>query len=252
MIRAGKIIQCKVFILFALLSIALIINCNKLETRSGAKGGDGSGKTYTGEGQGTQANQKKQEATDLAEMLPGRTVYFAVMKKIIGAPVPDSISGAAVLIVEESDLILRVNAIGLSPGKHAMHIHARPDGGMSTCPGKSSDRNSDGFVDDPEADSVSGSIHVPLTDNPIDMTSESYPSTDEKGVLTYNKTISLSELQNILKSKYNFTGFFLDSCAIEIHGISASQQLPATVKSSEGKFANETLPVACGKIVLMK
>jgi hypothetical protein len=179
---------------------------------------------------------------------PTGIAYKAELQKIPGAPIPDSAKGIANLNISGDSLIITVNIRGLTQGKHEMHIQQKKNNTASRCPTMDDDKNGDGLIDDREADSVSGEIHIPLTENSVDLKSNSYPSADENGVLLYKNTISLKKLQEQLKNKKNVQTFNIDSCVVEIHGISKASKMPASVRSSGLKPSYETIPVLCGKI----
>jgi Cu/Zn superoxide dismutase len=182
----------------------------------------------------------------------GQVMYMAALQKIPGAPISDSTSGKATMTMNKNNLMIKVNAAGLAPGKHEMHIHARKDMHGSTCPQMSVDINKDGIIDGKEGDSLAGSIHIPLTENPLDTASETYPSADPKGNLTYSKTIAFDKLESSLRSRFGLSRLAIDSCVIEIHGIAPSTNLPASVQSEKNKPAQQTIPVLCGKIMKHK
>jgi hypothetical protein len=185
--------------------------------------------------------------TELATQ-PTGIAYKAKLEKVPGAPIPDSAKGNANLNISDDSLVITVNVYGLTQGKHEMHIHHKKNSTTSQCPTMKDDKNGDGLIDAQEGDSVSGEIHIPLTENPVDLKSNTYPSADENGVLLYKNTISLKKLQEQLRNKKDVQTFNIDSCVVEIHGISKASKMPASVRSSGLKPSYETIPVLCGKI----
>src|SRR5699024_7955790 len=97
---------------------------------------------------------------------------------------------------------------------------------------------------------ASGVTMVPLNGNPVAMnvTGLSYPQASDSGAYTYQKTVSLSALQQAFGETFNGDKLDLASRVIYIHGVPATTKLPASVSSLPGAPAQITLPIACGAI----
>lgn len=157
-------------------------------------------------------------------------------------------SGTATLTVDGKELVISVNASGLTPGMRLMHYHGFVDGRDATCAGPAQDQNGDGVVDLLETEPVSGVTLVPFHENPaiLEIESETYPVADERGALTYAKRVPIAQLEGALSQKHGIERLALDKRVVYLHGVAEGAPVPPTTKSLAGVPARVTVPVACG------
>jgi hypothetical protein len=113
---------------------------------------------------------------------------------------------------------------------HAQHIHAG-----TRCPTATDDTNGDGLIDAVEATVVYGAAILPLDDDLVS-NSGTFPS---GAIYTYAENASFAQLLTNL----NLQTLNVEGLVINIHGVSASTTLPATVQGTKDEF-----PVSCGII----
>ncbi|WP_377509480.1 hypothetical protein [Pontibacter locisalis] len=161
------------------------------------------------------------------------------------------VSGTARFEVRDSLLLITVNAEGLEPNTmHLQHLHSFETPADASCPpGMEADTNKDGIIDLIETRQSAGITMIPLHDNPVNMEikTDTYPTTDNEGKLSYQKTVNLNELSSAYKEKFGMD-IDLTRHVIFIHGVGSDASLPASVQSLPDVPAHVTLPVACGAI----
>lgn len=162
------------------------------------------------------------------------------------------IRGTAKFEVQDNQLMITVNAEGLEPNTmHLQHLHSFEAGEEASCPsGMEADANKDGIIDLIETRESAGITMIPLHDNPVSMEikTETYPTADDEGKISYQQTVNLDELSSAYKDKFGLDTLDLTRHVIFIHGIGADATLPESVQSLPEVPAHVTLPVACGEI----
>ena len=159
--------------------------------------------------------------------------------------------GTATLTITGDTLTIEAKVQHLSPGMHMIHIHGFPSGDKAaTCATAAQDTNKDGIIDLNETGPVSGTTLIPFDSEPVTLkiASDTYPKADTAGAFQYRASVSVPQLDAALKKQFGIDGLQLDRRVIYVHGVPASSNLPATVKSLPGVPAYLTLPVACGII----
>ncbi|MET8677939.1 hypothetical protein ABZW18_10180 [Streptomyces sp. NPDC004647] len=108
-------------------------------------------------------------------------------------------TGTVMLSAEGTDLTVKIEAEGLTPGQpHAQHLHGSTDGHDFHCPDASDDTDGDGILNNTEATVDYGDINISLTTSG-DTTPESglavdrMPAADAQGKLSYERTIPVSQ-----------------------------------------------------------
>jgi hypothetical protein len=164
-------------------------------------------------------------------------------------------SAEATFTVRGDSLTIDIRARGVAPDlAHLQHFHGFPDGHASACPTSAQDKNSDGVIDLMETEATAGTTMVPFTADPVSMeiVVNTYPKSSANGEYHYRKTVSLSALEAAFGTKYAGQKLDLDKRVVFIHGVPASTKLPSTVASLGDIPAQVTIPIACGKIELVK
>ncbi len=138
--------------------------------------------------------------------------------------------------------------------EHWQHFHGFIDGKAATCATMADDANKDGIIDVTETDRASGTTMVPFTTDPagMDVPHGTYPKADAKGDYHYTATVSVKALDAAFAKAFPGQKLDLTKRVVYIHGVPASEKLPATVASLGPIPANVTLPIACGKIKAAK
>ncbi len=158
-------------------------------------------------------------------------------------------TGTATLTLTKDSVRIQVHVEHLAPMMmHMMHIHGFPDGTQATCPTTMQDGNKDNIIDDSEAETSTGPPMIPLNGNPtlMEMSAMTYPTADSSGMVTYDRTISLSALKKAMTTTHQIASLDFDKRVIMIHGMAADSTLPETVMSPPDIPATTTVPVACG------
>jgi hypothetical protein len=190
-----------------------------------------------------------------------REVYEAIL-----TPVNAGVSGAtgtARVVVDQDQVGFFIEGAKLDPGMmHMQNIHPG-----TSCATLANDSNGDGIVDSIESNGVSGAPVFPLTLNlerpTISLTLEDYPVPSQDGNFNYIASTTVSALQSALGPMSSPSasmsaspgpttgpsGLALEGRVIEIYGISADTPLPSTAQGAARMTANNSLPVACGRIV---
>jgi hypothetical protein len=181
--------------------------------------------------------------------------YVAKLAPLNANKIGTSASGTANLEIVDGKLNVTIDLKGLAPNlMHMQHYHGFIDGKDATCPTAASDANGDGYVDLIETEPTSGTTMLPFHAHPatLEIANDTYPVADKSGVAHYTHTDDVATLDKALKEKLKATGLELSKRVIIIHGIPNDAKLPDTVKSLPGVPAQITIPVACGKIKVVK
>lgn len=193
-------------------------------------------------------------STPVASCLAGER-FIAKLQPLNAAKIGTAATGTATLDVANGKLSVSIDMAGLAPGiMHLQHFHGFPDGRDAACPTEAADTNGDGYVDLLETEPIAGTTMVPFHAHPatLEIPSDSYPVADQQGNASYKKIESVAALENALKNKFKVPVLALEKRVIFVHGIASSTVLPDSVKSLPGVPAQATLPIACGKIEILK
>jgi hypothetical protein len=176
--------------------------------------------------------------------------YVANIKAINPQLTNSKVSGQAIFIIANGKLKITMVLKGLSPGMHLGHIHGFISGQNSTCPLQTADTNGDGIVDLLETEPFAGITLIPFNGAPTELKikSDTYPVANKDGLLTYEMTVPLDQLNAAIKKQYGIDNLSLENRVIFIHGVPKETSLPNSVKSLPGVPAYVTVPIACGKI----
>lgn len=130
------------------------------------------------------------------------------------------VTGTAMLSLDRNMLTVKIDAMGLEPGKlHPQHIHGFMENNRnSKCPSWSDDTNGDGLISLEEGLPSYGPVLLSLTP---------FPTADANGEIHYMKTFTVDA--NLLP---------LQNRAIVLHG-----------KTVMGEYW-PTLPIACGQVMV--
>jgi hypothetical protein len=211
---------------------------------------------------------------------PGQTFYLANLTAVplnttaeqqqqSGGP-----SGTAEFTVNGDALTASVNMTGLDANTTQLQFVSF----AANCPTAAADVNGDGVIDAQESLAVTGPILLPLNQNLVQPTANSFPTTDDNGNLSYTTTASLSQTTAAITTpsagaapspspspSASASGtpapettvlpsgqpLALNTRVVVIYGVSLSTSLPATAASLDGYTAQESLPVACGQIQIV-
>lgn len=179
-------------------------------------------------------------------------VYRATLKSV-NTKVSPLASGIATIQIENDDISVHLSAANLENSVHMQHVHM-----ASRCPTKTSDANSDGYIDAMEARTVTGPGIIPLDAdlNSQEGGSGSFPSGRS---YVYRETASFRAMMSDLRQRELDSdnsvvrlgpgaNLNLSRRVIVIHGTDATAILPSTVASYNGVPAQDTIPVACGEL----
>lgn len=161
-----------------------------------------------------------------------------------------SVSGNVRVEVQGDQLRVFVEASGLEPGMmYLQHLHGAKDGGEINCPDSAADENNDGVVDITEAYDVAGVTMIMLHDAPtnFEVESETYPTADENGNISYQQTINFDELRQGFMEKFDWEKMDFGQFTYLIHGVE-EEAVPESAESVKGLPAHVTLPVGCAKM----
>lgn len=161
------------------------------------------------------------------------------------------IFGEAILLIHDGQLTITLATKGLKPDMmHLQHIHGFVDGRKSTCPTSTADANGDGVVDLIETEPAAGTTLIPFNATPVDLQikSDTYPTADSDGLITYHITVPLERLEESVRKEYDIDRLSLENRVIFIHGIPENDPLPNSAESLPGVPSHITVPVACGEI----
>jgi hypothetical protein len=176
--------------------------------------------------------------------------YIAQIHAINPQLTKSEVSGQAIFIVSNGQLKITMVVKGLSPGMHLGHIHGFISGKASTLPPSNADTNGDGIIDLMETEPFSGVTLIPFNGDPVALKikSDTYSIADKDGLLIYEMTVPLAQLNAAIKKQYGIAKLSLADRVIFIHGVPKETSLPNTVKSLPGVPAYITVPIACGEI----
>jgi hypothetical protein len=140
------------------------------------------------------------------------------------------------------------------PHPQAIHLGTR-------CPTSGDDRNNDGIIDSRETLIAAKSMLIPLDD---DLASQSAGlSYAPKGNYSYSRRSPLLSLvsdltgadenpQDHISKLAQGKSLDLAGRVIIVYGIAQNKDLPTSVQTIEGQTAQQSIPVACGKIERLK
>lgn len=137
------------------------------------------------------------------------------------------VSGSALISVDGNQIIISIKAAGLEGNKiHQQHIHGMNNSvENSICPISSADANNDGFIDLSEGSVFFGGALITL---------EEFPEASANGLISYKDTLFMG--QNGIPEFEDLKP--LDHRVLILKGMTVDQTY------------NETIPVACGQIVI--
>jgi hypothetical protein len=180
--------------------------------------------------------------------------YSAQLQEINPEASPGEITGEVDITIVGDSVTFSVAAGGFEPGSmHLMHIHGfrdTVDTVEAMCAASEQDTNNDDYVDLIETQAVSGVTLIPFHDDPVSLQikTDTYPTAAEDGTITYQKTVSLSVLEQAIKQQYGLNRAIFEHGVVYIHGVPATVSLPETVQSLPDVPASTTLPIACGEL----
>jgi hypothetical protein len=161
-------------------------------------------------------------------------------------------SGEAKFTIDGGNLTIAVDVKKAPPGiAHLQHFHGFKTGDRKAiCPTTEADANRDGVIDLIETEPVAGTTMVPFHEDPVSMEipSETYPRAFTDGTFHYEKTVSLSALNQAFGKAFGGQDLALDRRVVFVHGTAPDTKLPPTVASLGQIPAQITLPIACGAI----
>ena len=184
-----------------------------------------------------------------------QAVYIAHLHPLNSVVTGLQTTGEVKFSVVGDTLTITVTAHGLPPNiVHWQHFHGFADNRAATCPSAAADANGDGIIDLSETEPTAGTTMVPFTDDPValDIAHGIYPKASAAGTYTYRQTVSLTELTVAFTKAFNDQTLDLDRRVVFIHGAVPTSKLPASVTSLGPIPADVTLPIACGRIELVK
>jgi hypothetical protein len=183
-------------------------------------------------------------------------IYRAVLSPI-HTQNAEAIAGTVEIEIAGEEVIVKAKASNTPAGvKHFQNIMTGTE-----CPNSSSDENQDGFVDAVEASQVSGKILIPLdSDLSHQMDGMDFgPIANSAGNYVYRRSTTLSQLLGDLNAedpdktdvlvKLNGKALNLSGRVILIHGVSSESALPESVAIVGDLSREQSLPIACGKII---
>lgn len=148
--------------------------------------------------------------------------------------------GRAIVEVNGNQATFKVHTTNTSPNlPHAQHLHFEPSAtNPGFCPDNSADANSDGFISALEGVPSYGPVHISLTTSgdfsPMSgLAVDRFPVSDENGVVTYERTITLPDTINAGN---------IDDGVIVQHGISELFDDHAAYDGVKRSSLDATLP----------
>lgn len=200
-------------------------------------------------GQQETEDQDEQMATETEEI--SERVYRAQITSLNENANEDrNVSGNVTLEVREDQLYITIEASGLEPNMmHLQHLHGSQEGEDTNCPDSAADTNDDGLVDITEAYDIAGVTMIPFHDNPpnMEVDTETYPTADENGNISYQQTVDLNELRNSFDEKFEWEDLDFSKFTYLIHGVQ-EDAVPETVESVKGLPPHVTIPVGCANL----
>ena len=161
-------------------------------------------------------------------------------------------SGSVMLVVDGEELRIELQADRLPPDMmHLQHLHGFPEGGEARCPDIGGPEQ---VVDLIEASEIAGTTLIPFHDDPtsLEITTDTYPSADADGAMTYRQTVSWPDLQAAVEETYGIQDLDLSQLVVLIHGVPEELDLPEAAQSLPGVPAHVTLPIACATLDKVK
>ncbi|WP_051286548.1 hypothetical protein [Salinimicrobium terrae] len=202
-------------------------------------------------------NNRQQETEDQVlqmqtetEVIPEKTYRGQISSLNESANQDRNASGNVILEVQGDQLLITVEASGLEPNMmHLQHLHGSKDGKDMNCPDPAADTNGDGLVDITEAYNVAGVTMIPFHNNPpnMEVDTQTYPTADENGNISYQQTVDLNELRGSFNEKFNLDQLDFSQFTYLIHGVQENS-VPKTVQSVKGLPAHVTLPIGCAEL----
>lgn len=133
-------------------------------------------------------------------------------------------------------IAFQINMVGTPAGvTHHQYVH---DG--NNCPEENHDINQDGVIDVAEVNKISGKKLMELDGdlNAKDPLDPEFPRADGSGHYTYREVMKPDSLDIDPQEK-----------VIIIYGVPARTPLPETIETMNGLSSQDSLPIACGKIL---
>lgn len=179
------------------------------------------------------------------EVIPEPEVIQKVYRadlRVVNPAVVDDVEGQVIIRMEDETFEVNIAARNIPGAAHPQHIRT----GRS-CPTISSDINGDGYVDSNEAQAVSGGVFLPLDSDLDNVLADNlnYPNGGFLKAYAYREDTTRKQLVTELGPE---SGLDFGNRVVMILGVDASEELPPTVVSSDGRSPQETLPIACGRL----
>lgn len=166
-----------------------------------------------------------------------------------------SASGTATFEIIDGKLKTTIDLHGLPPGMaHLQHFHGFGDDKTATCATQQQDTNGDGYIDLLETEPVSGVTMLPFHAHPatLEIPSDTYPLADSSGNSHYEHVDDVAQLEHALHEKFHTGGLKLAERVVIVHTVPSDTKLPDSAKSLPGVPTQITIPLACGKIEVVK
>lgn len=227
----------------------LILSTLLLATACGGSGGGG----------GSKSNKQQQETPivvdlDIDASIDGQ--YLAVFETL-NPQITSKITGGFTFSREKEtdEVVGDVRITNAGPSL----IHAQNVRLGTRCPTAADDTNADGIIDAKEGEAVYGGIYFPLDGDLATQSSHDgeFPVGDIYGNYIWARVTKFSTFIQDLRAASSGDGYFklgskepmdLEGRVVVVHGVDASADLPATVRSA-GRSANyQALPIVCGVI----
>lgn len=184
-------------------------------------------------------------------------IYRAVLSPL-NSSVAGNVSGTIEIRIEGDDFVAISSGSGAAAGEKHLHNITL----SSTCPTQASDVNGDTYVDIVESFTRTGQILIPLdSDLSNQLDGITYgPIANASGNYYHRRSTTLTDLLNDLRSPDPDTqdsivklpegqNLNLTNRVILVHGVKRSSNLPDTVATIGDLSAEQSLPIACGKLV---
>lgn len=201
----------------------------------------------------TNSNKSSDQESQTQE--PITQIYEAQIQSLNSNVTNLQTSGKARFVIDGNKMHITIDIKNVPPAiEHWQHFHGFTDEGIATCASESEDVNGDGIIDVVETETVSGTTMVPFNKLPaeMDIPTDTYPVADDNGSYHYEIDVSLDDLESAFANAFGGSELNLDSRVIYIHGVPSDTNLPETVASLGDIPAHVTLPIACGKIEIVK
>jgi hypothetical protein len=169
------------------------------------------------------------------------------------------VAGTVTLTARDNgDLHVEVTATGLMPGPHAQHIHGSADGAAFECATESQDADGNGWLTNEEASGEYGTVFLSLTTTgdtgaESGLTLDRMPVADERGSMTYERTIPAAAIPEGLEK--GLQHMHVVQHGIDVNG-NGEYDLDALGESTFAKGLGipgvpeeATAPAACGMVM---